>query len=429
MKVAKHFASRFGSIALISNAIFLIANTVINSALGFLFWLLAARIYTPAEVGLGSALITSVTLLAAIADLGLGTTTIQFAAKMGKERAGFINAALGIIGLSSLLIAIIFALSTQHWSPNLAVILSSRIVFTAFVSTTIAFSVSQYLDRVFIAFEVTHFVFIRNIIAGAGRVALLIMLGPYWGSKGMLAAVGIAAISTLLLSLLIFVPKHISEYRVWTLFSWNLLKEKIGFTLGSHIATLLWNTPTLVYPLLIVAIRSPEENAQFYLSWMIANLLYIIPTSVFTSLIARVANTACLKTANFRKTMWLTMLGLIVPALVLIAIAPRLLGFFGGVYGRDDRWLFGLLILCVFPYTVNTTYSVYLRVHQQTGRVICYSTLISMVSLLLSAVLGAHYALIGIGLGWLLGQLIGTGAATVGYWQSFAELRMSSETK
>ena len=46
-----------------SNAFYLMLNAVVMSLLGFFFWMVAARFYTEAEVGLSSAIISAIIFL------------------------------------------------------------------------------------------------------------------------------------------------------------------------------------------------------------------------------------------------------------------------------------------------------------------------------------------------------------------------------
>ncbi|MBI2858403.1 MAG: hypothetical protein HYX90_04925, partial [Chloroflexi bacterium] len=49
--------------SLVSNAFLLMVNSAVNSAAGFFFWIIATRLFTPAEVGTGSALISAAMLM------------------------------------------------------------------------------------------------------------------------------------------------------------------------------------------------------------------------------------------------------------------------------------------------------------------------------------------------------------------------------
>jgi len=59
--------------SIVSNAGSLVATQLVTSGLGFLFWLVAARWFSPAGVGFAAAAISAMTLLGTFGMLGLGT--------------------------------------------------------------------------------------------------------------------------------------------------------------------------------------------------------------------------------------------------------------------------------------------------------------------------------------------------------------------
>src|SRR4051794_34525093 len=68
------------------NAYALILNTGVTGALGVVFWFLAARYYSDADVGRGSALISAMTLLASIVGINLTGTLSHFLPRAGRAR-------------------------------------------------------------------------------------------------------------------------------------------------------------------------------------------------------------------------------------------------------------------------------------------------------------------------------------------------------
>ena len=52
-------------------------TTGINSVLGYVFWIVAARSYPTAVIGVGAALITAMTFIAVVANLGTSPALIQ----------------------------------------------------------------------------------------------------------------------------------------------------------------------------------------------------------------------------------------------------------------------------------------------------------------------------------------------------------------
>jgi O-antigen/teichoic acid export membrane protein len=183
---------------------------------------------------------------------------------------------------------------------------------------------------------------------------------------------------------------------------------RLRYSLGNHFSLLLWNAPPLVYPLVIVTVLGAEANAHFYINWMIANMLLIVPTAVSTSAFAQAANRAKVNERAFWRTMRLTLAALHPPALALIVSRGLLLRVFGPEYATAGRSLFTLLVISVFPYTVNTFVIVDYRIRRHVRGVMWVSAFIALLSLALVSVFGTLYALPGIGMGWMGGQTLGS---------------------
>jgi len=60
------------------NAVYLMLSSGVTAALGFVFWILAARFYSASDVGLASAIISAAGLLALLSTLGLNYGLIRF---------------------------------------------------------------------------------------------------------------------------------------------------------------------------------------------------------------------------------------------------------------------------------------------------------------------------------------------------------------
>lgn len=412
---------------LLTNAAFLMANTFVGSLFGFLFWLIAARTLSTLEVGIGAAFVSAVTVITSLGELGLGTALIRFAPRMGERQGRFINSALTLSGVVTLLVALLFALGAVAWSPALLSTLDSPAHIALFVGSAVAFGLGLLLDRVFVASETTGYVFARNLIANVLKLVVLVAVAGTLGAVGIVMAVGASAAATLLLSGWVFAPRALRGYSPRPALDWSLLRDKLGYTLGNHFAGLLWSAPTLLYPLIIIAALGAEANAHFYISWMLANLLFVAPVSVCTSAFARATNAGLLNGGPLWKATRLTLVALVVPVGVLYVGAPMLLGVFGRAYGAGGEGLFGLLLLSVFPYTVNTAALTFHRIRQNVGAILWLSGATTAACLLLSLTLGATHGLPGIGAGWLIGQTIGTAIAGV-TWKLGLRTRISARS-
>ena len=105
---------------LFANAGYLTGVNLVAGLAGFLFWSLAARLYQPQEVGVASAIISAVVLLAGVASLGVGAGLIRFLPEARRPRR-LLNSAFTLTTLAALLVAGVYLAGLPLWSPSLAV--------------------------------------------------------------------------------------------------------------------------------------------------------------------------------------------------------------------------------------------------------------------------------------------------------------------
>src|ERR1700761_6909164 len=92
---------------LLRNAGSLAATTGLTSVFGFAFWFIAAKEFTKAEVGYGSAAINAMQLLGTIGMFGLGTMLIGELPRR-RERGGLFAASLITSAVGSLILGLAF---------------------------------------------------------------------------------------------------------------------------------------------------------------------------------------------------------------------------------------------------------------------------------------------------------------------------------
>ena len=76
------------NVPLYRNGYALVASSGLTSVLGLVYWLMAARLYTPQAVGVSAALISAMTLLANLAQLNLKSALNRFLPRAGSASAG-----------------------------------------------------------------------------------------------------------------------------------------------------------------------------------------------------------------------------------------------------------------------------------------------------------------------------------------------------
>ena len=389
------------------NAISLIGTTAITSVLGFAYWWLAARRFLPEDVGIASAAVSAMLLLGSLCVVGLGTLLITELPRQPGHEVPLISSAVVVVALVGGLVGFLFAAIAPLVSPSFRPLggnILDILIFAAGVSLT---SISLVLDQACIGLLRGGLQFWRNSLFAFGKLAVFLFVNLLASRGGMLIYATWACGNAL--SFAVFVPSLLAQRK--QLHKQPLLQrsflQKLGLVaLQHHFLNILVQAPTLLLPILVTALLSAKMNAWFYVSWMLANFVFMIPLALTTVLHA--ANSAQPSTLahKARMTIGLSVLASLVAVIVLLTATKQILGLFDHLYADQAAWCLRILALAAFPQIIKNHYLSICRIQDRILR----ATLIIVPGCVLEltgAVVGAYTgSLTGLCLGWVVGMTI-----------------------
>jgi len=385
---------------LLSNSVSLIGTTAITSGLGFVYWWLAARLFSQNDVGLASGAISAMQLIATMAILGMGSLLVGELAARPEGSGAAIAAALGVTGLVGGGLALAFVLLLPLLSPNLQGLLGQGLAVGLFVVGVMATTWGNIMDQAVIGLLRGGLQLWRNAIFSIGK--LLALLGALLLSSSALFIFGTWVGGLVLSLLLLWLWLARQGVNCLAQPNWGLLRGTRQLALGHHILNLLLKAPSLLTPMLIITLLSPATNASFYSAWMIASFSFVVPGALTTALYAVGAANPQALPQKIRFTLRTSYLIGIVSALAIFVSAHALLSLFGPSYAQDAETTLRLLGLGIFPMTIREHYVAVCRI-QKRFRVAIRITLISDLTQLSLIVFGALAGgLDGLTLAWLL---------------------------
>ena len=389
---------------LYANALHLLINYVVTEAIGFVFWMVATRIYTAENVGLGSAAISATQLLAMISLLGMNMALVRFLTDAGEKANELINSCLTIGGFAAMIAGVVFLLGVGVWSPALILILQNGIYFAAFVIFSMATTVLSMFNHIFIADRRSGFVTIQNTIASMLKVGLVIILFLFGDSFGVFNASGIAILISILIGYFVLLPKIRPGYHASFVIRKDIVKKIFNFSLLNYFSNLLWETPRLILPIMVLNLLSAEQNAYFYIAWALAGILRAIPMAVSLSLFAEGSYDAKLLNATIWRSLKIILILLLPAVALMLAMGDKLLLLFGRSYSQYGTNLLWLMAIAALPVAVNYMYIAVKRIEKRLKGVLLLTTFVAIVTLGLSWVLLPQMGLPGAGVAWLIAQ-------------------------
>jgi O-antigen/teichoic acid export membrane protein len=404
------FIVRARNDSLIRNGVFVTATQVVSSAFGYVFWLLAAHLYSPTIVGLTAAVTSATTVILMLSMLGVGGMLIQSLPRQANRTewsatfwAGLATVTVFAVALCGFGVAVLGLISPQ--------LMALRGVGYAavFAVGTVALTLGATVDSVYVAERRASDAFRRNLAVGVVKVLMLGLLALAFkpDSLRLLGAWGVAAVFGLGLGVVLLV-RHIGVARPPG-FS-VLVRTVRGFhsrVTGHGLIGIGAGLLPYLLPLLVTVRLSARENAYFYTTWMLAGLLLIIAPAFSNSLFAegmhRPEEIGALARSAFK-----IMGAILVPGLVTILVfGGTLLSAFGHAY--TDHAI-GLLRLAVFASIPDAVVQVYVGVLRAEARLAAAASLnlgIGIGTVVLSWILLPVMGISAVGGAFLAMQLLG----------------------
>jgi O-antigen/teichoic acid export membrane protein len=385
--------------ALYRGSLTLLVNMAATSAIGFVYWTLAARAYPASTVGVFSGVTSGVGLLAAIAALGLPNTMIRHVTGTDNPRELVVVAVAAIATVGTTLCLLTVLLLGPHLPPALHLQQHGRMMLlvTALVGIT---AVSNTLDAGLVATRLSHAVLLKNLVGSIAKVVALLLLVRL-RSSGLLLSYGFGLGLATALSA-VALGRRLGGQGLRPR-SFLMLRSYLSFTSGNYVATVMGMLPLSVVPLEVLLIRGAAETARFAVAFLIVGFLNLIPSTVAQVLFAEASRQGVHIGGQLRKALR-GVYGLLLPALVIVvAGAPLLLRIFGAAYATAATGCLRVLALSTLLTGGNYLVDSLLIARDRTG------AYVFMNGVNAALVLGFVGALLPRGLtaaagGWTIGQ-------------------------
>ncbi|HDK25846.1 MAG TPA: hypothetical protein ENG48_01985 [Candidatus Atribacteria bacterium] len=398
-KIIFKFYNYLTNDSLYRNSIYLMLSTGVMAGFGFFFWIINARLYSAEQVGIGTTLISVITLISSFSLLGLGNSLIKYLPASDKKNKK-INTSFTLVGLTSIFISIFFLVFLKTFSPRLLFVRESIIFSLLFILFIVFSSLDIISENVFIAYRSSKFVLIKNTISSIVKLILPIFLVTL-GAYGIVVSMGIAMSVAFLVSL-VFLIVHFN-YSPRPIIDRIVVKRMTKFSLGNYVAGFIGGLPAMVLPILITNSIGAKFSAYFYIDMMIANLLYIIPMATSQSLFAEGSYSETELKVHLKKAIKIISLILMPAILITFLFGKYILLAFGKEYSSEGVIFLRILAISGIFLSINYIGNSIFFIKNKIKLIILMSFIGTSIILSLSIML-IHQNLLGIGVSWLLGQ-------------------------
>src|SRR6266849_7629131 len=341
---------RLYSDSLLRNSIFIMGTTVVTSAIGYLYWVVAAHVYSAHDIGLASAFISIMTLTSTFANVGIGYALVQ---TLPRREAGHawsltLNISMSVGILISLLGGIIVALVLPFLSSQFAVAKDSTASTLIFIVGVAIWTIGTLLDQIFVAERATGNMAIRNAAFALLKLLLMVLLVQI-GALGIFFSWILATAATVIFAGLVLVPRLKRSYRFALKGMVKQIRPMFSLFAGHHFISIGGILPVYLLPVFVAVRLSVADNAYFYTTWMMGSLFFMVAPSVATSLFSEGSHAVSDVTRKARAS--LMIIGIILGPIILVFLfgGRYIMSFFGPSYPQHGLSLLTLIAISAVP--------------------------------------------------------------------------------
>jgi len=377
-----------------------------SSAVGLLYWVLAARILPADVVGVNAVTVSSLMLVGGVAHLNMSHALLRFVPVAGAAARRLVVLGYVVAITVSGLAGAGFGLGAVWWAPKLIDVAGWGTLVAFFAVSCPVWTLFTLQDYVLTAVNRATAVPVENVVFAVLKIGLLVAVT-------LAALPGGIALSWVLATALIVLPINL-----WLLIrllpahgektaerAVSITVNAVGRFVGAdYVGALFWQAAMMGLPVLVLDRLGAEAAAAYSVVWQFGLGLYMVPSGMGQSMIAHNAADPGKVEAARRETVRRGLM-LVIPVALVLAFGARLvLALFGPRYAATGTGALALIALSAIPNVITAAATSTARVRQRRGVQFGVPTSLSVLTIGLGWLLMPRLGVLAVGLAWLLAQ-------------------------
>lgn len=393
--------------AMLASSIGLIAGKLASVALGFLAWIVAARLFAAHDVGLAAGAISAMMLCTQLALLGISSAVIDQFPTHRRRPALLVDTSIGLVSLAALVAGGIFLALAGSLFGDLGAVAADPLFASLFLVLCVLGTVGILFDQISVALRRGEQVVVRNLLSGAVTVVLIAAL-PEVGAQSSLTIFAAWAVGGVVMCGvgLVQLWRALERYRYSPRIDQRLTRSLIRIGLPNYALTLAERAPGPILPVVVISVLSPTANAYWYAVWMMAWAVYFVPISVGLTVFAegaqRPESLRSLIPHGIRSSLGLGIASACAGAL----LAEPLLSLLGPAYAAAGTEPLRILLIGVVPMTFVQAYFAACRATRRLREAVVTGLVGNALAIGLAAVAASSDGLVGMAVAWVAAQTV-----------------------
>ncbi|MDZ5087412.1 MULTISPECIES: alpha/beta fold hydrolase [Mycobacteriaceae] len=377
------------------------SSSAATGILGFAFWTAAARGYDAAEVGRASAILSSATLIAILANFSLGNLYERFLPLAGRDTHRLVRHGTTFALGAAVLFGVVFVLvgPRDELFPH-------PVEMALFPVAVAVLSVYALQDQVLVGLGRARMIATKNIGQSTTKLVAVIALIPVaTGAAIVWSWVLPAAVITGVIAVVVI--RRESRRRAGQP-ALPPRRELFHFFASSYAINSVDVTVPLLVPLIVVAQLGTEMNAYFSMCWLVVNTLGVLIGATAAPFIATASTPGADLRSCTRRFVVMCGGAAVASCLGLLVAAPLILGILGPQYADEGTRLIRLMALTLPALAVMTIYTALARLQRRLRLAVTSQVVLGVVVVAGSILSTPRWGIDGVGYTYLFAEFVCT---------------------
>jgi O-antigen/teichoic acid export membrane protein len=392
---------------LVTASAWLVVATLIAALGGFVFWLIAAHIVAPSNVGRAAALFTSAQFLNYATGMGLPVAVARYAHTRSRDSHVLLEWAFLYTAATSVVGTAVFFLVAPSSVTRPLLDLGRPWGFVTFASIVTGMSLALLVDMRLMTLRKWGWVCGRALLVATVRLPLL-WFHPFsneaaWlfvlvgGSQALSGVVGAVVLQGRSWSSLFPLPQQ--------------MLRAFRYASVNYLGQLAIQAPFYLLPVVVLLRVDPSTNAVFYVDWSIMAVVFLSIQTISQALLAEGGKDGARLHQQVNVTLALSTSFALLSTLVAYVGASLVPTIYGSAYHRATP-LLPVIVLAMVPWALTATYLSEVRVKERATATIAISMGFAALIIAPAIVWSTHDAVHGATTAWLYGN---AGAACLAF--------------
>ncbi len=399
---------------LVRNSIYLMLNSGLQAAAGFVFWIISARLFSVTDVGLATALFSVLGVTAFAALLGLNSTVVRYLPQSSNPNV-LMTASMAIVAAFGAVLTLVYLAILPVVSPKLTFVVHDPAMAAGVVILGGIFGpLNLITDSIFIGLRQAKFnALVDGGIGGIVKIGAAVAVAGA-GAYGLFVASAIGYAAAAVASLVLLVT--VNHFRPSLRGSRAVLRPLRRFSGANYVGNLLTLLPTFVIPLIVLDRVGVHQAAYYYIAYLLVSLLFAGVFAVEQAFLSEGSHEDQELRVIMRRS-WRLLAVFCVPATLVLMVAARwLLLLFGHNYSVHGTDVLIVMATAVIPFAAFNWLLTVLRLLGRLQAIVVGNVVYALVTCALAWIL-APRGLTILSVAWPVGLTVASATVAVPVWR------------